>query len=213
MSAVSRRVRAVLKRRDRERAMASTGSSGFRIERQAIGTVAKTHPPPRLCLVQRPRRRPRLHRPACAPAPAAGPTLDEPFVPLPAFRLSRRLRGVGVDPLAGSMGPPVRTVESGPLLDRFGLSLQCRRMRRVAFDPEQTHSRSRQQPSPSQRHLETDRRSTGSYRERSMLIWKQEIDNGRYDLERDLTRPRLHNKGHEHVPVLSPAKVQKQVLS
>ena len=57
------------------------------------------------------------------------------------------------------------------------------------------------------------RRSTGSYRERSKLIWKQEIDNERYDLERDLTCPRLHNMGHEHVPALSLAKVQNQVLS
>lgn len=37
-----------------------------------------------------------------------------------------------------STGPPVKALESGQLLDHFGLGLQRRRMRPVVFDPKRT---------------------------------------------------------------------------
>jgi hypothetical protein len=41
----------------------------------------------------------------------------------------------------------------------------------------------------------------GLYSEWSMLTWKQEIDNERYYLARDLTRACMHDKGYQQVPV------------
>jgi hypothetical protein len=41
----------------------------------------------------------------------------------------------------------------------------------------------------------------GLYSEWSMLTWKQEIDNERYYLARDLMRACMHNKGYQRVPV------------
>ncbi len=40
----------------------------------------------------------------------------------------------------------------------------------------------------------------------SMLTWKQEIDNERYYLARDLTRVCMRNRGYQLVPVAGPAK-------
>jgi hypothetical protein len=42
-----------------------------------------------------------------------------------------------------------------------------------------------------------------------MLTWKQEIDNQRYYLERDLTRACMHNRGYELVPDSRPVKAEK----
>jgi hypothetical protein len=49
----------------------------------------------------------------------------------------------------------------------------------------------------------------GLYSEWSMLTWKQEIDNQRYYLERDLTRACMHNRGYELVPDSRPVKAEK----
>src|SRR5262245_35610931 len=43
----------------------------------------------------------------------------------------------------------------------------------------------------------------GLYSEWSMLTWKQEIDNERYYLQRDLTYACMRNKGYGRVPVSS----------
>jgi hypothetical protein len=40
----------------------------------------------------------------------------------------------------------------------------------------------------------------GLHSEWSMLTWKQEIDNERYYLARDLMRACMHNKGYQRVP-------------
>ena len=39
-----------------------------------------------------------------------------------------------------------------------------------------------------------------------MLTWKQEIDNERYYLARDLMRACMHNRGYDLVPVSQPKK-------
>ena len=46
----------------------------------------------------------------------------------------------------------------------------------------------------------------GLYSEWSMLTWKQEIDNQRYYLARDLTRMCMQNKGYQLAPASSRAK-------
>jgi hypothetical protein len=49
----------------------------------------------------------------------------------------------------------------------------------------------------------------GLYSDWSMLTWKQEIDNERYYLARDLTRVCMQNKGYQLAPASSPAKTAK----
>ena len=48
----------------------------------------------------------------------------------------------------------------------------------------------------------------GFYSDWSMLTWKQEIDNERYYVERDLTGACMHSKGYDLVPVSRPVKAE-----